>query len=184
MIERVHIANHVKDGEATHARDAHLIGGQGTGLIRTNDIGAAQSFDARKVSDDGVFLSHLFRSKSETCGNDSGQSLRDGGDSEGDSNFEVIYRAFEGTVMGRIPKVPEVDEPYEDADDRDNLREHVSEIIQFTLQRSLFADLGRDGLVNVTDGGVLTCEDDDRSCAPIDDGCALVIMDVNASAVD
>lgn len=174
----------MKDGETTHARDAHLVGGQGTGLIRTNDIGAAQSFDARKVSDDGIFLSHLFRSKSETCGNDGGQSFRDGSDGKGNSNFEVIYCAFEGTVMRRIPKVPEVDEPYQDADDRNNLREHVSKIIQFTLQRGLFADLGRDGLVNVTDGGVLTCENDDRSCAPIDDGCALVIMDVNARTMD
>jgi hypothetical protein len=86
--------------------------------------------------------------------------------------------------MRRIPEVPKVDEPHENADDRDDLREHISKVVQFTLQRGLFADLGRNGLVNVTDGRVLACEDDDCTCSPIDDSCTLVMMDINTHAVD
>jgi hypothetical protein len=80
--------------------------------------------------------------------------------------------------------VPNVDEPHEDADDRDDLCEHVTEVVQLTLQGSLFADLRRNGLVNVTDGRILTCEDGDRAGAAIDDGCTLFIMDVNTRAAD
>jgi hypothetical protein len=36
--------------------------------------------------------------------------------------------------------------------------------------------LGRNRLVDVTDGRVLTCEDDDRVRSPIHDCCALVMM--------
>jgi hypothetical protein len=44
--------------------------------------------------------------------------------------------------------------------------------------------LGRNGLVNVTDGGVLTCEHNDCTCGPIDDSCTLVMVDINTYAID
>jgi len=53
----------------------------------------------------------------------------------------VIHCALEGTVMCGIPEVPNVDEPHEDADDRNDLCEHVTEVVQLTLQGGLFADL-------------------------------------------
>ena len=72
-----------------------------------------------------------------------------------------------------IPEVPEVDEPHEDADDRDDLGEHVSKVIQLALQRSLFANLGRNGLVNVADGRVLTRKNNDSTRVPTHNCCAL-----------
>ena len=86
--------------------------------------------------------------------------------------------------MCGIPEVSNVDEPHEDADDGDDLCEHVTKVVQLTLQGGLFADLGRNGFVNVTDGSVLTCEDDNCAGAPIDNGCALFMMDVNTRAKD
>ena len=86
--------------------------------------------------------------------------------------------------MRGIPEVPEVDEPYEDAYDRDDLRKHVSKIIQLTLQRSLFANLRRDGFVNVADGCVLTSEDNDCARTPTHDRCALDIMDLRMRVTD
>jgi len=86
--------------------------------------------------------------------------------------------------MCGIPEVSNVDEPHEDADDRDDLCEHVTEVVQLTLQGGLFANLRRNGLVNVADGRILTCEDGDRARAPIDDGCTLFIMNVNTRAAD
>ena len=83
-----------------------------------------------------------------------------------------------------IPEVPEVDEPNEDADGRDDLGEHVSKVIQLALQRSLFADLRRNGLVNVTDGRVLTCKNHDSARVPTHNCCALVRMYLIKSAVD
>jgi len=86
--------------------------------------------------------------------------------------------------MCGIPEVPNVDEPHEDADDRDDLCEHVTKVVQLTLQGGLFADLGRNGLVNMTDGRVLTRENDNRAGTPIDDSCTLFIMGVNTGAAD
>ena len=80
--------------------------------------------------------------------------------------------------MRGIPEVPDVDEPHEDADNRDDLGEHISKLIQLSLQRSLFANLRRYGFVNVADGRVLTRKDNDRARAPTDDCCALDIIHV------
>lgn len=75
--------------------------------------------------------------------------------------------------MRRIPKVPHIDKPHKHTNGRNDLREHVSKVVQFTLQRSLFADLSRNGLVNVTDGCVSTGGDDDRARGPIHDSRTL-----------
>ena len=78
--------------------------------------------------------------------------------------------------MRGMPEVPEVDKPHEDADNRDDLGEHVSKVIQLALQRSLFANLRRNGLVNVADGRILTRKNNDSARAPAHNCCALVRM--------
>jgi hypothetical protein len=87
-------------------------------------------------------------------------------------------------VVRGIPEVSEIDEPHEDADDRDDLGEHVSEVIKLAFQRSLFADLRRNGLVNVADGRVLTGKNNDSARVPIHNCCALVRMCLIKRAVD
>lgn len=81
-------------------------------------------------------------------------------------------------MMGRIPKVAHVDEPHEDADDRDNLCEHVPKVVQLAFQRGLLADLGRNGLVDVTDRRILAREDDDCARGPIYNRRSLVTVDI------
>ena len=63
--------------------------------------------------------------------------------------------------MRRVPEVPEVHYPDEHADDGNDFREHVAKVIELALQGGLLADLRRDGLVNVTNGRLLTREYDD-----------------------
>lgn len=46
-----------------HLGDAHLICGQCACLVGAYHVCAAESFDTGQVSDDGIFLSHLFGSK-------------------------------------------------------------------------------------------------------------------------
>ena len=65
-------------------------------------------------------------------------------------------------MVGRVPEVTNVDEPHENADDSDNFSESVAEVVEFTLQRRLLRYLGRDRLVNVANGRLLTREHDDR----------------------
>lgn len=45
-------------------------------------------------------------------------------------------------MMRRVPEVANVDEPDENANDSDDLREHVAKIVQFALERCLLANLG------------------------------------------
>lgn len=72
--------------------------------------------------------------------------------------------------MRRVPEVPEVDEPDEDTDDADHLCEQVAKVIQLALQGGLFADLRRDGLVNIANSCTLAGVHDDGACAAVDDG--------------
>ena len=66
-----------------------------------------------------------------------------------------------------------VDDPDEDADNGDDLGEHVTEIIQFALERCLFGYLGRDGFVNITDCRFLAGVDNNSFGIPIDNGGTL-----------
>lgn len=75
--------------------------------------------------------------------------------------------------MTRIAKVADVDDPDEDADDRDDLCEEVPKVVDLLLERRLLADLGGDGLVNVSDGGLGAGGGDDGSGGTADDGRSL-----------
>lgn len=69
----------------------HLVGGQGSSLIRTNDGGASQSFHRRQRADDSVLLGHSPRAQSETGGDDGGQTLGNSGYGQSDGNLEVVH---------------------------------------------------------------------------------------------
>jgi hypothetical protein len=58
-------------------------------------------------------------------------------------------------MMAWVPKMTNVHEPNENADDSDNLGQHVSKIIKPSFQRGLLGDLRGDGLVDVSNGGTL-----------------------------
>lgn len=75
--------------------------------------------------------------------------------------------------MGRIAKVTDVDDPDEDTDDSDDLGEQVAKVVDLLLEGSLLADLGGDGLVDVSDGGEGSSVGDNRLGSSIDDGRSL-----------
>lgn len=118
-----------------------MVGGQSTSLIRTNDIGATESLDTGQIPDNRVLLCHLLRTESQTGGDDSSQPFGDSSYRQRDGNLEVVHSTFQSTVMCGIPEVTNVDEPDEDTNDRDDFGEHVTKVVEFTLERSLFTDL-------------------------------------------
>lgn len=67
-----------------------------------------------------------------------------------------------------------VHEPNENADDSDNLGQHVSKIIEPSFQWGLLRDLRGDRLVNVSDGGTLASIHDDSQRLSVNDTGALV----------
>jgi hypothetical protein len=76
-------------------------------------------------------------------------------------------------MVRRIPEMAEINKPYEDANNRDDFGEHVTKVIEFTLERCLFANLGRYGLVNMADCGAFAGQDYDGFRATTDNGRAL-----------
>ena len=150
-----------------------MVGRKRSSLVRADDVRAAKSLHTRQVPDDRVLLRHFLRTQSEAGGDHGSQALRNGSNSECDCDLEIVDRALESSVMRRIPEVPDVDEPDEDADDGDHFCEHVPKVVQFAFERRLFGDLGRDGFVDVADGGALAGEDDDGAGGAVYDACSL-----------
>ena len=56
----------------------HAVLGEGAGLIRADDRGAAQGLHRGQAADQGVFLGHALHPNSQHNGDDGGQALRDG----------------------------------------------------------------------------------------------------------
>lgn len=76
--------------------------------------------------------------------------------------------------MRRVREVTNIDNPDKNADDSNDLGEHITEVVKFAFQRCLLCNLGRDRLVNVADRGVLTCADNNSASSSIYDSCSLM----------
>lgn len=76
-------------------------------------------------------------------------------------------------MVGWVPEVAEIDDPDENANDGDDLRKLISEVVQLPFQGGLFVDLRGDGLVDVTNSCALTGENNDSPCASVDDSRTL-----------
>uniref|UniRef100_A0AAG5DA10 Uncharacterized protein n=1 Tax=Anopheles atroparvus TaxID=41427 RepID=A0AAG5DA10_ANOAO len=150
--------------EDEHTRDGHLVGGQRTGLIRADDRGTAEGFDGRQRAHDGVLLGHTARTESQTGGDDSRQTLRDGSDGQRDGDLEVVDGTLDPrATVGGIVEVSDVDGPDGDANQRDDLGQLLTELVQLLLQRRLDLLRLRHFRADLTDGSVQTGADDDTA---------------------
>ena len=70
----------------------------------------------------------------------------------------------------------DIDKPDEDANDSDDLGEHITKIIEFTFERGLLGDLGSNRLVNIANRSFLAGVDDDGLGSSIDDSGTLEIQ--------
>ena len=59
---------------STNLGHTHLVGGEGTSLVRADDRGAAQGLHRGQASDNGVLLGHTAGTKGKAGGDDSGQT--------------------------------------------------------------------------------------------------------------
>ena len=134
--ERLRRKRKIEEASSTYPADWHLIRGQSTSLVRTNNWGATQGFHWRKTSNNSVLLGHSPGSKSQAGGNDSRQTLRNSSHSKSNSNFKVIDSTSNpGATVNRIVEVTDVYYPNSDADKRDDFRQLLSKFVQFLLER-------------------------------------------------
>ncbi|KAI6754271.1 hypothetical protein HG530_012785 [Fusarium avenaceum] len=151
---------------------AHLVGGQGTGLVRANHTAASQGFDRRKASDDGILSSHLPRSKSQAGGDNNGKTLGDSGNTKRDSNLEVVDSALGPAAMAGIVEVGDVDKPDQNANDSNDLGQAVTEIVKLLLQGGGLRDLSSDALMDISNSSAGASKNDDSSGATSNNSCS------------
>jgi len=126
----------------TNPGDAHLAGGQSPRFVGADYVRTTKGLDTWEIPNDCVLLGHLFGSEGKACGDYGSETLWDGGDSKCHGDLEVVDSAMDRTSVGWIPKVSEVDDPDEDADDADHFSEHVTKVVQLAFKGGLLVDLG------------------------------------------
>merc|ERR1712223_1241970 len=150
----------VSEGE--HLADGHHVGGECAGLVRADDAGAAESLDRREAPHNSVLGSHPPGSKSKAGGDDGGQTLRDGGDSESDGDLEVVDGSLDpGATVSGVVEVTNVDRPHVNADQSDHLGKLLAELVQLLLQGGLDLLGSHHGFVDLANGGVGASADND-----------------------
>mmetsp|Transcript_86732 Transcript_86732/g.250308 ORF Transcript_86732/g.250308 Transcript_86732/m.250308 type:complete len:378 (-) Transcript_86732:474-1607(-) len=121
----------------------HLVRGKRAGLVGADHRGAPQGLDRWQLPDDGVALGHFSRAQGKARGNHRRQALRNGRDSQGHGDFEVVDAPAKEGAMHGIEKMLVVDKPHDSADEEDDLREQLTELLDFLLQGRLLFLLGR-----------------------------------------
>src|SRR6266498_5801058 len=87
-------------------------------------------------------------------------------------HFQVVDCALCPASMGRIIEMLNVDEPNQNADNRDYFRKHIAKIVELLFQRRRFRDLRCNAFLDVTNGSRSSCQDHQSICMPSDDGGA------------
>ena len=74
----------------THSAHRHLVGGQGSRLVRADDRGAAQGLHGWQAADDGVLFGHAAGAQGQAGGDDGRKTLRYGGHRQCHGDLEVV----------------------------------------------------------------------------------------------
>jgi len=67
--------------------------------------------------------------------------------------LQIVDRTLGKSTMRRVAEIPDIDDPNQHANSRDNLRQHIPKIIQLLLQRRRLRNLRRNTLMNITNRG-------------------------------
>ena len=111
----------------------HLVLGQGAGLVRADDLGAAQGLHGGELADDGVALGHVGHADGQHDGHHRGQALGDGGHSQAHGHHEGADDGVD--VEPARPQQAEGEDEHADAQHQD--AEDSAELAQLPLQGGL-----------------------------------------------
>ena len=106
----------------------HLVLGEGAGLVRADDRGAAEGFDRGQLPDEGVPLDHLLHAEREADRDDGRQALGHRGDGEADRGHEHLED---------VAALEHADEEHERADDERGDAQPPSQLRELLLQRGV-----------------------------------------------
>ena len=150
--------------------DGHLVLGEGAGLIRADDLGAAEGLDGGQAADYGVAPGHVRDAYREHHGDDRGQALGYGGDGQGDGYHEAV----EHDVEVEPARAEYLHGEYDDADAEHEPGEDLGELAELDLQRGLTLLGARERVGDLAHLGLHAGGGDDHGAAAVDDGGAHV----------
>lgn len=167
--------------DAVRLRKRELVLGEGTGLVRAENLDTSKRLDSTKLLDNGLLLGEVSGTDSHGGGNDSGKTDGDTDNGNGEGESEDLDNAV-GAVEAGNPD----DEEGEDDQDQENGTNAVEDLSEVTSATSGLGDKGS-GATNesvVTSGGNndegLTTLDERRLEALI----VLVLVDSEGLASD
>jgi hypothetical protein len=134
-------------------RQGELVLGQGTSLVRAENLNTSERLDGRQLLDDGLLLGKIGSTDSHGGGDDSGQTDGDTDDCDTEGEAEDIDDSI-GTVERRHPD----NEKSKDDEDEQNGANAVEDLSEVT---SATSGLGHEGS-SATDEGVVTSGSDDN----------------------
>ena len=142
--------------------DGHPVFGEGSGLVRADDVGAAERLHRVQAADDRILLDHPVDRQRQSDGDDGGQALRDGGHRQRDAGDEHIQHRLSPQDAG--PGHHRADQQAADGDG-------AAQLVQLFLQRRLLVVDRIEHHRDLSHAGVLPDGVDHRFAVPPgDDG--------------
>jgi hypothetical protein len=160
------------DGE--RLRERQLVLGQGTGLVRAENLDTGKGLDGAELLDDGLLLGEVGSTDSHGGGDDGGKT--DGDTDNGDGQGET-QDVNDG--VGAVERGDPDDKEGQDDEDQQNCTDTVEDLSEVTSAASGLGDQGS----GATDEGVVTGGgNDDEGLTTLDGGrskavVALVLVD-------
>ena len=111
----------------------HLVLGQGTGLIRADNLSAAQGLHGGEPADNGVALGHVGNADGQNHGHNSGQTFGNGGNSQADRYHE----GAEDDVQMEVAGLDQAEDKDEHTDAQHQPAEGFAQLSQLFLQGGL-----------------------------------------------
>ena len=150
--------------------NGHLVLGEGAGLVRADDLGAAEGLDGGQAADDGVALGHVGDADGEHDRDNGGKTLRYGRDGQGDGDHEAVENDLE-LKSARAQYLHGKDD---DADAENQPGEDLAQLAELYLQRGLTLLGAGEGVGYLAHLGVHAGGGDDHGAAAVGDGGAHV----------
>mmetsp|Transcript_5850 Transcript_5850/g.11601 ORF Transcript_5850/g.11601 Transcript_5850/m.11601 type:complete len:230 (+) Transcript_5850:2345-3034(+) len=154
----------------------HFIHSESPSLIGTDHGGATEGLYGIQLPDDCSSLSHSPGTQCQTESDNSRKTFRNGCDSQGNSDFQVVNTPFNPAPVCRIIELAVIHHPNKKANHTDNIRELNPELIKLFFQWALtffillccFLNL----LVNLSDFCFHAGSDYDSFCRSSGNNCS------------
>jgi hypothetical protein len=158
----------VNTGDSVGLGERELVLGEGTSLVRAENLDTGKRLDGGQLLDDGLLLGKVGGTDSHGGGNDSGKT--DGDTDDGDSKGVLENQ---NNRVGAVERADPDDQKGEDDEDEQNSTDTVQNLSEMTLTAGSSVDESG----GTTDEGVVTSgSDDNKGLTTLDTGRSIALV--------